>query len=306
MPYIKHFFLVILFLSVSSLICAQEIVERSQKKRPYWVGQVLENYLITSATAPTLEEAQQKCLNSVKVQILESVAQNIEFSTETIIEQLTHNQDVQSDIIFRQKGKNSVVNLPYVQGVSMANAEEAYWECLEDRNTHERSYMFTLLYPYPYAEYIKLKNEFEKMDSEMVSMVVKIKKALPYVNSVDSVESSIVSLELAKNYFFDAHRKETVDELIHQYKNFLKQLNIESTRIEKCKFRMWLAHDGNVVECSYMPKCKSETATKIQCKIDDESYVVTFSDEYCISDDDNVIDIVFRLEYATLKHKLHF
>lgn len=45
----------------------------------------------------------------LKIQMLESVAQNIEYSTETIIEQVTHNQDLQSYIPFTQKARQAVL-----------------------------------------------------------------------------------------------------------------------------------------------------------------------------------------------------
>ena len=93
---------------------AQKIIDRSSPERPEWYGLSKENYLISFASGKSLEDAQRKSMDAIKIQMLESVAQNIEFSSETLIEQFTHNQDVISDISFKQKGKSSVVNLPYI------------------------------------------------------------------------------------------------------------------------------------------------------------------------------------------------
>lgn len=294
-----------------SLFCvvalsAQKIVERSASKRPDWVGQVREGCLIISATAGTLDGAQRKCLDGVKVQMLQSVAQNIEYSAETMIEQLTHNDDVKSDITFRQKGKTSVVNLPYISGVSLANAKGVYWEAIRDGHSGALSYTYSLLYPYPHSEYMKLKAEFERMDTAMVALVNREDGRLAKAWSVDSLEASIANLDMAEDYFFDSQRKKKACAVREKYINVFKQLNVESKRIEKCKFRCWITWNGEVMECSVLPKCKSETATKIKAVKDDESYVITFSDEECIDDEDNQIDVVFRLKYNTLKHKLHF
>lgn len=302
----RKIILVLLLGFIVNMAYPQQVVKRSAKKSPNWIGQVKEGYLITSATASTLEDAQRKCIDAVKIQMLESVAQNIEYSNEILVEQLTHNDEVQSNISFVQKGKNSVANLPYISGVSLSNATEAYWECIKDKATGELSYVYSMLYPYPHSEYMKMKSEFEALDNKMVDMLRKIKSEKDKINSIDSIEANISYLEAIEDYFFDKNRKKEAHLLTEQYKQILFNLNIESKRIEKCKFRCWITLNGEVMECSTLPKCKSETATHIRTSIDEESYVITFSDEECISDDDNHIDVTIKLKYNTLKQKLYF
>ena len=305
----KHTKLITTFLFAACChltMTAQEVVSRSTDSRPDWVGQIKENYLIASASAYTLEDAQAKCMNIIKVQMLESVAQNIEFSTETTIEQFTHNENVSSDITFRQKGRTSVANLPYISGVSMAKAAGAYWECLRDGTNGKLFYTYNILYPYPDTEYRKLKREFEKLDNAMVESLNKLDKEEATIANIDTLEANMLQLENLENYFFDAIRKADVRRVKEKYRKIYDRLNVESKRTAKCKFRCWITLDGNVMECSTLPKCKSETASKIKVTIDEESYVVTFSDEECISDEDNTIDMTFRLKHTTLKHKLYF
>lgn len=306
MIFVKRIYIIGLQFCLCLPLSAQQIIERSVSKRPDWVGQVKENYLITSATAETLEDAQKKCLDAIKVQMLESVAQNIEYSTETIIEQITHNQDVQSGISFRQQGKTSVVNLPYISGVSLSNAECSYWECVRDKQNDKFSYVYSLLYPYPKIEYQRLRSEFEKLDMEMAGIVRRREKQVSEIYSIDTLEVGIVDLKIAESYFFDQQRKNKAISVIEQYEKVFGQLNVESKRIDRCKFRCWITWNGNVMECSSIPKCKSGSATKIKCTVDDESYIVTFSDEECISDDDNQIEVIFRFKYHTLKHNIYF
>lgn len=306
MTLIKRFFTLIFLSTYAICMYSQQIVERSAKKRPSWIGQVKEGYLITSATAPTLEEAQRKCMSSVKIQMLESVAQNIEYSSEILVEQLTHNDEVQSNISFSQKGKTNVANLPYISGISLSNASEAYWEHIRDKETGESYYTYSLLYPFTNADYQKLKSDFDALDKAMVNVMQRIEENIHNVNSVDSIESDIDKLESVRDYFFDKNRKAKANLLIEQHKRLLYKLNIESKRIERCKYRCWLTLDGKTIECSSLPKCKSETAIKIKTVIDEGSFVITFSDEECVNDDDNYIDIVLKLKHNTLKHRLHF
>ena len=302
----RRLYILVLLVGTSLSLSAQHVVERSSSRRPDWFGQVVENHLVTSAVGRTIDEAQRKCLDAVKVQMLESVAQNIEYSTETVVRQLTHNQDVQSDISFRKRSKTGVANLPYISGVSLAKAKGSYWECVRDDQSGALSYVYSLLYPYPESEYQLLKSEFDKLDAAMTEIVRKEEARLADISSVDTLEAAIANLEMAENYFFDRHRKNKARDVIKKYENVFGLLNVESKRIDRCKFRCWITWNGNVMECSSLPKCKSDAATKIRCTVDDESYVITFSDEDCIGDDDNQIDVTFRFKTKTLKHVLHF
>lgn len=302
----RRLYILVLLVGMSLSLSAQHVVERSSSRRPDWFGQVVENHLVTSAVGRTIDEAQRKCLDAVKVQMLESVAQNIEYSTETVVRQLTHNQDVQSDISFRQRSKTGVANLPYISGVSLAKAKGSYWECVRDGQSGALSYVYSLLYPYPESEYQLLKSEFDKLDIAMTEIVRKEEARLADISSVDTLEAAIANLEMAENYFFDRHRKNKARDVIKKYENVFGLLNVESKRIDRCKFRCWITWNGNVMECSSLPKCKSDAATKIRCTVDDGSYVITFSDEDCIGDDDNQIDVTFRFKTKTLKHVLHF
>lgn len=302
----RRLYILVLLVGMSLPLSAQHVVDRSSSRRPDWFGQVVENHLVTSAVGKTIDEVQRKCLDAVKVQMLESVAQNIEYSTETVVRQLTHNQDVQSDISFRQRSKTGVANLPYISGVSLAKAKGSYWECVRDGQSGALSYVYSLLYPYPESEYQLLKSEFDKLDAAMTEIVRREEARLSDVGSIDTLEAAIANLEMAENYFFDRHRKDKARDVIKKYENVFGLLNVESKRIDRCKFRCWITWNGNVMECSSLPKCKSDAATKIRCTVDDGSYVITFSDEDCIGDDDNRIDVTFRFKTKTLKHVLHF
>lgn len=302
---IRITFICVLFILCQS-IYAQKVIDKSASKRPAWYGQVQEGYIIVAASAETLEEAQRKCIERVKILMLESVAQNIEYSTETIIEQVTHNQDVQSDIKFRQSGKISVVNLPYITGVSLSNAQESYWEAVQDKQSKKVSYSYSLIYPYPRSAYRQLLAEFEEMDAKMVAYVQQSEENLKTAFNIDSMEICMVNIKMAEDYFFDNQRKTKARNVIDQYTKAFRQFNVESKRIGKCKFRCWITWNGEIMESSSLPKCKSETATQIICRKEDDTYIITFSDEECIGDDDNHIDISFIFKPCTLKHKLYF
>lgn len=282
---------------------AQKVTERSRKNRPEWIGGTQKEYLIVSARGKDLESAKQKCLAAVKVQMLESVAQNIEYSTETLVEQFTHNEEVESNISFRQKGKTSVVNLPYISGISLANAEDSYWEKVADETD---CYIFHLLYPYSTSDYRTLKEEFDKLDAEMDNLVRKHENTIADIRSVEEIESGIEALFIAQEYFFDAKRRAWTGHVMERYRQLFARLAVESECVGKCRFRCWITLDGNVLKSSVIPVMKAACASRLQCTTDGETYIVSFSDEDCIEDEPNYINLTFRWKEYTLKHKLHF
>ena len=74
-----------LLFSLTSTVSAQfKVVDKSSKKAPAWYQQMVADYLIVSAHEPTLEEAQAACLQEVKKQIIQAVAQNITFQNPVI------------------------------------------------------------------------------------------------------------------------------------------------------------------------------------------------------------------------------
>ena len=283
---------------------AQKVLDRSEKKRPDWVGVARQDYLVVSATGSDLETAMQKSLTSVKVQMLEAVAQNVEYSTETLIEQFTVNQDVESSISFRQSGKTSVARLPFLSGITLAKAESSYWELVQDNVTGERYYAYSLLYPFPVSEQYALKEEFEEIDNEMTAMVQRYEQGITGLTDIDSIAIALSDLGRACNYYFDARRRSWAEKVADSYRGLYSGLNIESERTDKCKYKVFITLGGKVMRCSTVPKMKSDCATGIKCTSDGQVYTVTFSTEDCVPDEANSIELTFRLGHCTLKHRL--
>ena len=297
------FFLIVLM--ATQCVNAQTILDRSQKKRPEWYGRTMTDYMVVSATDKDLETAKQKALTSLKVQILQSVAQNVEYSTETIVEQLTHGQQVESNISFRQEGSTRAVSLPYISGVALSKATESYWELQEDKATHERQYVFSMLYPYPQSDYQKLKSQFEELDQKMEETVRTAEKDIQKIEEVKDIEDGINKLKEAQDYFFDKRRKDWAQQAINSYKRIYSQLVVESKRIGPREYRCWLTLEGRKIGCATMPKLKSECASNLHCASRDGEVVITFDDSDCIADEPNTILVVFTLNQRVIKYKLN-
>lgn len=300
----KHFFIIVLLFS-PLIIAAQKVVERSQKQRPDWIGTPNQDYLYASASDKDLEIARQKAMTTIKVEMLGSVAENIESSTESLMEQITSKGEVSSNIQIIQTGHSSVANLPFLSGVSFVNAKESYWEKTQDKDG-KTEYTFHLLYPFSKLEYEKFRLQFEKLDNSQVEIVSHYEEELGNINSVDSIIVAIGKLQNAKDYFFDKQRKKNADNMLKLYDHKLTSIDIVSRPNGIHKFEFWLELNGKKTSCSLLPKAKAECASNIKCSTDGRTYTLTFSDEYCIPDDDNIIIISFNFNGHRLKHELHF
>lgn len=297
--------LTILLLLIALPLSAQKIVDKSQKHRPDWIGTVQEGLLYASATDNDLERARQKAIATIKVEMLSSVAENIESSTVSLMEQITAKGEASSIIYIRHTGSSCVVSLPFLSGISFARAKGSYWE--KSINTEGKTeYTFHLLYPFPESEYAELRSQFLKLDGNKVMTVSHYEEALNNINSVDSILIAIGKLQEAKDYFFDKQRKEKAENVLSQYKSKLNNINIVSQRSNHLEFKFWLELDGRKLYCSIMPKIKAACASNIKYSTNGQTYTLTFSDEYCVTDDDNIISLLFNFNGHRLKNELHF
>ena len=79
--------------TVSLFAQAYKVVEKSDKKAPVWYESAESGYIVASAETGSMEEARQQCLESVKRQIIQAVAQNVEFSDSHTVKQTSGNGD---------------------------------------------------------------------------------------------------------------------------------------------------------------------------------------------------------------------
>lgn len=289
----------------SMLVYAQDykVMERSQKKAPTWVGTVEENFIIASATEEDLESAKQKCLDNVKLQIAQSVAQNIEFTSENIIEQINKGNDVDATAEFRSKGTTQVGALPFISGITFAKASDSYWEKLSEKKSGKIMYCFSVRYPFTKGELYALQEEFNKRDAEMVALVTDMEQNVDEIQSVEEIDACIAKLQPAMEYFFDNTRKQWVESVVSRYKKIPALISVEGRDGMGNEYIVSLMFKGRKIRTSVMPKMKANCASQLTAKAKGDDIVITYNDEDCLDDEDNFIELTFKLPGKQLKHK---
>ena len=152
-----------------------KVVEKSTKKAPAWYQQMAADYLIVSAHEPTLEEAQAACLQEVKKQIIQAVAQNITFSESSILNQKLEGEDITEFVdIYSSNTDVKAATVPFIQGISLSKVEDFYWEKLQNKKTKEIYYNYSIKYPFSQLELKKLVRDFEKRDKQYEAQLTEL------------------------------------------------------------------------------------------------------------------------------------
>lgn len=304
---LKSILLCIGLLAYTFAECQIKVVERSAKKPPVWIGSTQQEFIITSAIKPDLESAKSQCLDNVKMQIIDAVAQNVNFTTETTINQSSNLSGI-TDFTdkFASKLRTQAANVPFIKGVSMSKVSESYWEKRVDKKTKEESYVYSIKYPLPSIELKKLAHEFEKQDKEMYNKYLTLAEQITKVASVEEISRSIAALDPLIAYFFDDVRKTGAESLKASYIKLFDNITVEEVSSKLGEARLSFMLEGRVITTSQRPTIKSECATNIKFKQDGTQYVVTYDYEHCDKEALNEISIAFRINNRTITHKIGF
>lgn len=292
---------------VVTAYCQTKVVESSAKKAPKWLGATAQDFIITSAIKPDLESAKNQCLDNVKIHIIDAVAQNVRFSTTSTIDQSSGNEGITdfSDK-FASELKTQAANVPYIRGTSLSKVADSYWEKRIDKKTKQESYLYTIKYPFPSVELKKLVYEFEKQDKEMYDKYLDLEQQLSKVTSVEQISRNIAALNPLINYFFDDVRKGAAKSLQGAYNKLFDGITIEELSSKPGEARLAFMLEGRTITTSQRPTIKSECATNIAYKYQDNQYVVTYDNEYCDKDKLNQISLSFRIYNRPITHKINF
>ena len=194
--------------SVVSLSAAVKVVERSSKKAPVWLNTMETEYIITSAVADDLERAKALCMDNIRTQVIESVAQNVQSSSASTLSQETMTSGI-TDFVdnFSSTFKTQAATVPFLTGISASKAEDYYWEKRQDKDTGEITWLYSIKYPFPRIELKRLVDIFDTNDRKMVARYEQLRAEYDDIESVEQIDKAVSDLKPLIDYFFDDVRK---------------------------------------------------------------------------------------------------
>lgn len=291
--------------SVVSLSAAVKVVERSYKKAPVWLNTMETEYIITSAVADDLERAKALCMDNIRTQVIESVAQNVQSSSASTLSQETMTSGI-TDFVdnFSSTFKTQAATVPFLTGISASKAEDYYWEKRQDKDTGEITWLYSIKYPFPRIELKRLVDIFDTNDRKMVARYEQLRAEYDDIESVEQIDKAVSDLKPLIDYFFDDVRKGDALTLQRNYSALYGRIFLSevSSRPGEYVYRLMLG--DNPVSISRKPSLKSETLTQLHAEKRGTEWVVTYDYSDADVNEQNVIRLSQRIGPLSIREEL--
>ena len=296
-------FALLLILPVSAKF---KIVERSHKHAPEWVDQLVEDHLVVSADAPSLEKAKAICMNQIRQDIISSVSVNISSEETSKHKQTDVNGKIDVEQQYESKVKTIAAKLPYVSNISVQDAE-IYWELHVDKKAAKIFYRCHLKFPFSSATRTKLLREFTHQDAQQEAKLEELKLRAKNFVYVEEIARAITELDPLINYFFDQRRHDEAVALQQNYRKMYQSIYIMPYENQLGEFFYYLMLEDRRIKTSQVPVIKSTTARNIHVlPLENSLYRLSYNYDQARPEDENTIVFTYRFGLNTLKHTVHF
>lgn len=284
---------------------SEKVVEKSDKKAPQWIGTVNADYFTVSATAPTLQEAMDRCLSDIQQYIATSIAVNFT-SVETSDQSMLSVNDVSNVLIkYTSQSKAQSAQLPFIAGISLSNAADVYWERRYVKDDKLYYYVYHVYYPFSARQRAIAVQEFRDMDASYENKLIELEKNFNEFTNLDYVREAIASLNGLMGYFFDSARATRAKALHKSYRDCFSHVVIQAGPQAKKQITYTLSLNGRQVTTSTQPVVRSNYADNIRVFNQEGTYVVQF-EPLVIPGEEHTIQVSYLWEGRTVSQKILF
>lgn len=292
-------------ISIVGYARTEKVVEKSAKKAPQWIGTVNADFFSVSATAPTLEDAKDRCLSDIQQYITNSVAVNIT-SVENSEQSLYSVDDVSHVMTkYSSQVKAQSTYLPFIAGISLSNAEEVYWERRYVKEDKLYYYVYHVYYPFSARERAIAVQEFKDMDASYENKLIELEKNFNEFTNLDYVREAIASLNGLMGYFFDNARATRAKALHKSYRDCYSHVVIKEGPQAHKQITYTLSLNGRQVTSTTVPVVRSNYADNLRVTNQDGTYVVEF-EPLVIPGEEHTIEVSYMWEGRTVSQKILF
>ncbi len=296
-----------LSLSVAGAKGDIKVVEKSAKKPPVWVGTTQTDYIVTSAIAPDIETAKAQCMDNVRKQIIDAVAQNISSESTSTIDQQSVNSQITGFLdTFSSTTRTQSAPVPYLKGISPSKIEESYWEKRLDKSSSTTTVLYAIKYPFPRVELKELTYQFEKNDKAIWGKYLALADQIDNLESVEQIDRAIVDLNPVIDYLFDNTRKNAAKALQTNYQELYKAITFRTLSNQPGEYRFCMMLNGKLITTSQRMTFDSECATQLSAeRQDDGSFLVRYRYDNCRYDRENQVTVRLKLAGRTVPHTFY-
>ncbi len=299
---------VLLTLSTLSVWAQKEkVVDRSDKRRPEWIGCSTSSTIAVTETGETLAEAQQKALASIHQNIINSVAVNISLSEEMTSRQVSHDKIYSVMHDYTSTLMTEAAKLPFMNNISLSNAKDIYWEKIYTKGKKSYRYEYSVCYPFDEIERRNLVREFLAIDNKKEAELKSLQNEVETLTDLDRIPRALNALEELHAYFFDDMRRNETTETMKNFRGLYKQVGIEveSEQTGECIYSLRIS--GRRVVTSIPVRLKSDAALDMNVKaIDNNRYLLTYDPTYASPRDINTIEIIYPMGTVKVSRTITF
>lgn len=290
--------------------CAQKkgfkLVEKSGPK-PEWVGQgSVKGFIIVQSDKPTLEEAKADAMQKVRTEIASSVATNVMRTVNSYTQKTVEDGEMSTNATMSIESTSKIAKMPAIQGVSITKAD-TYQELFKNKKTGEVYYNLYVKYPFSQFDLVELVTAYEKHEQEIDERIAGFEAGLENIETVEQVDDALVGLKaLANEVGTDDHRYFTINGIEKRYNGVYDNIIIDVVSKSAEKVTVKLVYNGKTVTTSQKPRVASNCATQFNIKSEGDNTAIYFTSEYCYDQDDNYVEVRFKLGPKFAKERIFF
>lgn len=307
---IKCLFLIlsIFFLSSPETYAQKEkVVEASDKKKPEWIGRSGPAFFSVTESGRTMTEASGSCLATVRQYIMNSIAVNVTSTEVMVSRQVTKDNMMSAMNDYSSVLMTEACRLPYLNDISLSNAESVYWEKIYDRTTKSYRYEYSVRYPFDAQTRQSLIDWFLEVDNEKSAALERLENEIGTFVSLDCIPRAINELKGLEAYFFDSVRRTEANVARNNWQGLHKRISIlvESENLGECIYSLRV--DGRPVTTSVQPRLKSESAIEMSVvPLEGNRYKLSYNPSYASPYDLNAIEIAYPFGVSVISKTIMF
>ncbi len=283
-----------------------KVLESQPKKQQAWVNSLVKDYIITSASSNTLEDAREKAILKVKEQIISSVADNISTQTEHSLTEDNNSGDMRITESYKVATKTRAADIPFIKGVSLNQVEDYYWAKVKESDGRI-NYYYHVKYPFSDFQLKKLVMEYEKNDRELTRQLNSLIAKIDETNSLEELQQVHSELNALKKAFIDVDtRLHKAEVAMSRIVEIMKNASIETVSTSLGEIRFTINAGGKVMRTTATPRAKSNCAKIVEVKPNGDEWVVKYTYNECYDDPDNKINVECRNQFGKANHDYFF
>lgn len=282
-----------------------KVLESNPKKKPDWVNGLTKDFVIVVASSTTLEDAQVKALTKVKEQIVSSVAENIQTSSEFNRDEKIKNNKTDFSESFKTATKTRAADIPFIKGISLNQVQEFYWEKVKENN--EVKYYYHIKYPFSEIQLRKLIMEYEKTDRELTEQLNGLINKIDSLTSIDELNRAHSELKTLAEGFIDVDpRKNKAEVAMTKIREMLKSVSIETINATLGEIRFSLKIGDKIITTNFKPKVTSNCAKIVEITNKKTEWVIKYAYDECYEDPDNKVTVECRNQFGKASNDYFF